>query len=422
MTEAEQLKELLDNSNTQLKEFQTLLKNQETKSDEAERLVKDLESRISDLQTEIKNIPLNAMDTKSAGEAFAVKMHEELGGFIRGKAGDVLKHMEKAVAALNLTNAGEGGNSVDEVLSREIIERARKSYVMPGACRFQQMPRDDRQEVTVGFPTTVTGIENVAGADFSFTDVQRYAEIVNKICKISATPRITDEAMYGSDLDLYAHLLDLLDEEFGIALEMQILFGDGDPSKKNMRGILSSKRVDITASSGKSWLPTFATDPANARPVDFFPAHATGVSAKLGATDKDSVNYLIDLKAVLPTKYLSGAKWYMNRKTYTVIEKMRDDQGDPVFRQNYRDGTVFLLNHPIVIDDYLPDIAANSYPIIFGDLFEAFQYCTGAIDKMQLNPYIKPGCTVVEMDKEYYEKIRKNDAIVIAAATANATS
>ena len=55
--------------------------------------------------------------------------------------------------------------------------------------------------------------ENVAGTTIQETKTQKYGEVKNRICKLNAKPRITDEAMYASDLDLYAHLMRLLDEE-----------------------------------------------------------------------------------------------------------------------------------------------------------------------------------------------------------------
>ena len=54
------------------------------------------------------------------------------------------------------------------------------------------------------YPSVAEGIENVAGTDFAQTTTQEYKEVKSKEFKVSAKPRITDEAMYGADIDLYS--------------------------------------------------------------------------------------------------------------------------------------------------------------------------------------------------------------------------
>lgn len=392
-----------------------------------------------DMATELKN-ELADLELKGSTPAFAISLKDQnvqlvgavkkgLGNFMRAKARDkdgvalglaaFKEFIDVNVKALNLTNTGEGLESVDEVLSREIIERAREAFPIIGAVRVRNMPRDLREEVLISYPSVQQGIENVAGTSIPQTTTQTYAEVKNQIAKVNAKPRITDEAMLGSDLDLYGQLLTLLDEEIGRWLALQILFGSG--ASKAMRGILSSQRVDITNATGESFKVTINSgDPSLARDPDFYPVFPTGVSGGLPATDVGKVNYFIDLKKQLPTKYLGSAKWRFNRNTLAIIEKIRDANDLPIFRDNYQDGAPRVLGHAYEIDDDMPDFAGDSTPIIFGDVAQAFSISNGDIDKMLLDPYTVDGCTVVKVDKEFFEMVGKNDAIIICAATTNA--
>lgn len=381
--------------------------------------VDDLKNLIADLETKFKT-PVVVTDEKAQVEKVTSAVKSAIGAFVKsgGKQGDDGKGFKSFVvshvkAALNLTTSGQGLESIDQVLSREITHRARETYPIAGAVGMKNMPRSLRQEVLLSFPSIQQGIENVAGSVVSQTEVQRYGEVVNKVSKLNAKPRITDEAMVGGDLDLYGELLTLLDDEIGRYLVLQILFGDG--TGKNMRGILSSNRLNITNLTGESFKPTFG---AGARSLDFYPALGTGVSANLPATDKAKVDWLIDVETALPTKYLKNAKWYMSRKSLAKFKKVRDLDDRPIFAAGYRGEPMSILGYPVVIDDYMPELTVANAPfLIFGDLAQAFYISPGDIDKMLIDPYTVDGCTVIKIDKEYFEIVGKNDAIIIGAAT-----
>lgn len=381
--------------------------------------ITELKNEMADL--EVKGTkPQLVVNTKEQKEQFNTAVKSAIGSFLRAKDESgkdtgrfksfVVDHVK---AALNLTNTGEGLESIDEVLSREVTERAREAYPIMGAVGMRNMPRSLREEVLLSYPSVQQGIENVAGSAISETEVQRYAEVVNQIAKVNAKPRITDEAMNGSDLDLYGQLLRLLDDEVGRYVVNQILFGNG--GSKNMRGILSSSRLDITNLTGQSFKPTMG---AGARNADFYPAVGTGVSGGLPATDVAIVDWLIDFESTLPTKYLSGAKWFMNRRTLAKFKKVRDADGRPIFAAGYMGETMSILGYPVVLDDYMPNFDVADAPfLIFGKLDEAFYISKGDIDYVLLDPYTSDGSTIVKVNKEYFEIVGKNDAILIGAAT-----
>ncbi len=319
-------------------------------------------------------------------------------------------------AALNLSTTGVGLESVDQVLSRLIIERARETYPILAQIGYRNMPRSLREEVLVSFPSVQKGLENVPGTTISETDVQEYREVVNKIAKLNAKPRITDEAMLGSDLDLYGHLMNLLDDEIGRYTALQVLYGDA--SGKAMRGILSSSRLDFTNGTGSSFKPTFSPVIADSRNVDMYPVIGTGVAGGVPATDVALVDWLIDFTTALPSKYLNGAKWEFNRKFLNRVMKVRDADERPIFAAGYMGETMSLFGYPVIIDDDMPDYDVADAPfLIFGKLSEAFYISPGAIDKILPDPYSVDGCTVIKIDKEFYEMVGKNDAIIVGVAT-----
>lgn len=409
-----------------LKKFDELKTGGLTAGDSVKALVQELDelkSELSDLRSKYKN-PVVAITSDEQRKAMEDVAREVAGSFFasKGKAGIDLFDYVKTEATerfktLNITNADEGGRAVAEILSRDVIEYAREySPILNYIGRKPEMTRNYRELVLISYPSVQAGIENVAGTVVPETDTQEYKEVKSRVFKVNAKPRITDEAMYGPDINIYAGLVRLLGRELAIYTAAQVLYGNG--TGKNARGILSSNRVNITNLTGESWKPTLG---ANARSADYFPAIATGVSGSLGADDKAIVDWVIDVTNSLPTEHLNGARWYMNRKTRGLFEKVRDTDERPIFRMSYIDGvgTMVLNGYPVVIDDTLPDVAANSTFAIFGRLDRAFAINDGDIDKMLLDPYTVDGCTVIKTDKEYFEMVQNSDAILVCAATAN---
>jgi HK97 family phage major capsid protein len=77
---------------------------------------------------------------------------------------------------------------------------------------------------------------------------------------------------------------------------------------------------------------------------------------------------LIDLVYALKAGYRQNANFVMNRKTQAAIRKLKDDDGqyfwNPPAAVNAR---ATLMNFPIVEAEDMPDIAANTHAIAFGD-------------------------------------------------------
>ena len=93
---------------------------------------------------------------------------------------------------------------------------------------------------------------------------------------------------------------------------------------------------------------------------------ATGAAGALPASDPSDV--LIDLVYALKAGYRQNASWVMNRKTQGVIRKLKDDGGNYLWQPAATaDGKATLMGFDLVEAEAMPDIAANSLSIAFGD-------------------------------------------------------
>ncbi len=93
---------------------------------------------------------------------------------------------------------------------------------------------------------------------------------------------------------------------------------------------------------------------------------ATGNAGALPASNPSDV--LIDLVYALKAGYRQNASWVMNRKTQGAIRKLKDDGGNYLWQPAATaDGKATLMGFDLVEAEAMPDIAASSLSIAFGD-------------------------------------------------------
>lgn len=407
-----QLKELIDSDGDQ--EAITKLNEQ----------IEEALDQIADLELKAVHPSSNITDEQQQKAMQQVAM-KAVGAFIKTKDNQqdffeyVKNHAVEQCKTLNISSPETGGLAIAETLDRDVMDYARDfSPIVSQIGNKSSLTRDYRQLILVTYPSVAEGIENVAGTVPAETSTQTYVEIRASEFKVYASPRLTNEVLYGTDIDVYSDLIQLLGEQIGIYLAAQILYGNGQD--KNCRGILSSNRLDITDSTGQSWLPTLTADGTGARPADFYPAVATGVTGEIAVNSSEVIKFVVETMAKLPNRYRSGAKWYMHEDTKTMFELVRNADEEPIFRPDYRTGDGFLLNgKPVVIDNTMPVLADDSAFAIYGDLSKAFAMSNGDINQMLLDPYTVKGCLIVYTEREYFEMVQRSDSILVCCATAN---
>ncbi|KFL30652.1 capsid protein [Devosia riboflavina] len=77
---------------------------------------------------------------------------------------------------------------------------------------------------------------------------------------------------------------------------------------------------------------------------------------------------LIDLFYSIKTAYSSNGAWMMNRKTMSVVRKLKDTDGSYIWERGIAGGQPpMLLGRPVYEAVDMPDITAEATPIVFGD-------------------------------------------------------
>jgi HK97 family phage major capsid protein len=84
---------------------------------------------------------------------------------------------------------------------------------------------------------------------------------------------------------------------------------------------------------------------------------------------------LIDIVHKIQPQFRAGAVWLMNRATTAGVRKMKDGQDNYLWSAGdiQRGNPQSLFGHPIVMAEDMPDVGANTFPIVFGDFRAGYQ-------------------------------------------------
>lgn len=93
---------------------------------------------------------------------------------------------------------------------------------------------------------------------------------------------------------------------------------------------------------------------------------ATGVSAAFAASNPSDI--LVNLIYSLKQGYRANANWVLNRNVQSDIRKFKDANGMYLWQPSVQAGQPsLLLGYPVTESEDMPNIAANSFSIAFGD-------------------------------------------------------
>lgn len=134
---------------------------------------------------------------------------------------------------------------------------------------------------------------------------------------------------------------------------------------------------------------------------------ATGVDAAFGTTPVDKI---IDLIYTPKTQFRQNARFVMNRKTVSAVRKLKDVDGRYIWEPNDAGGAT-LLGYPITEIEDMPDIAASSASIAFGDFGRGYLIVDRAGVRVLRDPYSAKPYVLFYVTKRVGGGVQNFDAI-----------
>jgi HK97 family phage major capsid protein len=137
---------------------------------------------------------------------------------------------------------------------------------------------------------------------------------------------------------------------------------------------------------------------------------ATGVDGGFAASNP--VDKLIDLIYTPKTQFRQNARFVMNRKTISVVRKLKDGDGNYVWEPNEAGGAS-LLGYPITEIEDMPDIATDAPAIAFGDFARGYLIVDRANMRVLRDPYSAKPYVLFYVTKRVGGGVQNFDAIKV---------
>lgn len=269
--------------------------------------------------------------------------------FVRTGDDDGLEELQKK--AMNISNDPEGGVFVPAEVEAGIDRIASVVSSVRSVCDVKTIgSKSIKMRVkTQGIAARWIG-EGEAGGE---TAAPKWAVVEINAEELEAEPHIYNSMLEDADYDLEADVTDEAGIAFGEAEGSAAVSGNG---VKKMRGFLNYPTV---ANANYAW-----------GSLGYI---ASGDAA--GFASSNPADKLITLIHSLKAIYRNGAILLMNDATLGLIRQMKDGSGNFYLFNPDATGKFagFILGVPVVIDDNMPDVAANSYPIAYGNFKRGYR-------------------------------------------------
>ncbi len=296
---------------------------------------------------------MNKLDRKtmmSARPALAMAAEQEaphqkaFAAYLRSGDDDGLRGLEIEGKAMSTAVAADGGylvapqtaEAVKNVLRSAASLRAIANVVNVDSTSYDVLI--DRADIGAGWAN-----ETAALTETTTPIIER---INIPLFELSALPKASQRLLDDSAFDIESWLAARIAEKFARAEAAAFVSGDGVDKPK---GFLS-----YTTVANGSW--TWGS-------LGYVPSTVAGALSNPDA--------IVDLIYALGAQYRAGASFVMNSKTTSALRKLKDVDGRYLWSDGLAAGEpARLMGYPVLIAEDMPDVAANTFPVAFGN-FEA---------------------------------------------------
>jgi HK97 family phage major capsid protein len=108
---------------------------------------------------------------------------------------------------------------------------------------------------------------------------------------------------------------------------------------------------------------------------------------------------LVMLKYDLPMQWHANARYLMNQKTFALLLTMSDGLGRPMLTQMPQGVPTYMLaGSPIFIATQMPNVAAGSTPVAFGDFQKTYTIVERRQPTITIDPFTAGWCRIFKCD------------------------
>lgn len=301
--------------------------------------------------------------------------------------------------AVDTTTDAGGGYAVPEVIARVIQRNLLEIQPLRDIVHVVQAGSKDYKELVdlLGLNYGWVGETQVR----SETGTPTVGEVAPTFGMLYAYPKASEEALVDMFFDVQGWLVQSIAEGFAAGEENAIVNGDG---ANKPTGFLNGTPVDTD-------------DGARAfGALQYVPSGAAG--ALVASTDADP---FITLIQKLKRGYRNNARFLMNKMTVGEVMKLKDGDGNYLWKmgdiQNGQPDR--LMGYAITESEEMPDIAADAFPIAFGDFNAGYLLADLVGFRLTRDEITQPGYVKWYARRRLGGQVRKSEAIKLLKLSAS---
>ncbi|WP_353218336.1 phage major capsid protein [Sandarakinorhabdus sp.] len=200
------------------------------------------------------------------------------------------------------------------------------------------------------------------------TETPDFAEIAPVMGELYANPAASQAMLDDASFDVETWLGEEIGREFARAEGVAFVAGDGINKPRGFLTVPVAATGDVTRPFGT---------------LQFVTSGAAGNFAAANPQDR-----LIDLVHALASPYRQGAVWVMNSATLARIRKFKTSDGAFIWQPGLGpEQPQTLLGYPVVEAEAMPDVAADSLSIAFGNFTAGYLIAQRAETTVLKDPY-----------------------------------
>jgi len=317
----------------------------ETRFESFDREIEAISKQLEAIETAVavRQFPGGGSSRTNLAEA---KEHEKafLAWARKGGNESALRDLE-VQASMSTLSDPDGGFLVPVEMDKKIERLATDAVAMRRLANVKTTTGEYKKPISAG---GASGGWVAEKGDRDETDTPELKLFAPAMSELYALPAVTSKLLDMSDFDVAEWLIEEINDVF-VSMEGAAFITGNAVGKP--KGILA---YDTVANASWEW-------------------GKIGYVAGGNASLLNDVDALINLQHALKPVYRRNGIWLMNDTTLSVVRKLKDGDGNYIWRPGLTDGAPdMLLGKPVEVDDNMPDIGADAYPIAFADFKRAY--------------------------------------------------
>jgi HK97 family phage major capsid protein len=246
----------------------------------------------------------------------------------------------------------DGGYLVPETVDAAIGQIAANLSPMRRVCNVVVAGERYSKLMNMQGETATWGGETTAPTE---TQGMKLAELTYPTGVLQAMPKVTNNLLDDASVDVADELSTGIARAFSASEGLAFLKGDGI---NKPRGLMTYNTVENASYAWNS--------------IGYIKSGDTDGFVDASATVSPS-DALVGVVYGLQAEYRANASWMMNSDTARIARLWKDTIGRPIWTDSIAPGQPpLLLGYPVIFNEDMDSVAANKFPIAFGDFSRAY--------------------------------------------------